>query len=411
MGMDGRTDFVVNVLLFMPSGFLGLGAWRVDHRGALADVFAGLAVIAGCAGLSMSIEFTELFFPGRTLSFNDMIAQTSGAVLGVMFWLVTGRALTAWIRGFGAEREPKAFVERLLVAYCAGFAVAQLLPLDLLTNLEEVARKYRQGRIVLAPFSYQYASSMAMVWDHLWDVLLNVPLGMAAAVVWLRPGMRRSAGNAFLLAASAVIALELGQVFVNTRIADVTDVLKGVAGAAIGVAAAMALVQGTLLPQARSSNTAAVIGRIGLVIWTLALAGYHLSPFEFEFSTAQFSRGVDQLLRLPLASYYWAQEFQAFTEFLRKSMLGLPLGVLFQLATPDSGRDFERRLRWVFGTALGAILLLAIELGQCFVPSRYPDITDVMIGTFGVGVGLWIAGRIRPAIEMRRATSASLHAC
>jgi VanZ family protein len=37
---------------------------------------------------------------------------------------------------------------------------------------------------------------------------------------------------------------------------------------------------------------------------------------------------------------------------------------------------------------------LVIELGQVFLPSRLPDITDVILGTAGILVGLWLAGRM-----------------
>lgn len=411
MGMDGRTDFVVNVLLFMPIGFLSVGALRVDRRGVLADFLTALAVIPSCALLSMSIEFTELFFPGRTLSFNDMIAQTSGGFLGAAFWLVAGRALTDWFREAAVEREPLALVERLLLAYCVGFAVAQLLPLNFITNLEELAAKYRQGRIVLVPFGYAYPSDAAMLWDHLWDVLLNMPLGAGALLLWLPSFTHRSVGRAIVLSTVAVVVIECGQLLVNTRVADVTDVLKGAIGAALGVMAASRLTRAEYAFTRATSDRLVIMARVALAVWVVALAGYHWNPFDFVLSRAELSRGLDQMLRVPLANYYWAQEFQAFTEFLRKTLLALPLGFMFHLSWPDRGRAFVVKLRWVVGLTAGVGLLLIIELGQALVPSRVPDIADVMIGAAGVLMGLWLAGRLQPTIRLREPDSRSVHAC
>jgi glycopeptide antibiotics resistance protein len=79
---------------------------------------------------------------------------------------------------------------------------------------------------------------------------------------------------------------------------------------------------------------------------------------------------------------------------LRKAMLALPLGALLYISWPDRGQRYVPRLRALLAMAGGFALLLVIELGQVFLPSRLPDITDVILGTAGILVGLWLAGRM-----------------
>ena len=75
----------------------------------------------------MALEFTQLWFPPRTVSQNDVVAETLGAALGVVLWLAVGQPLGEWLRSAGArQRRP---VERWLVMYLAGFALYSVLPL------------------------------------------------------------------------------------------------------------------------------------------------------------------------------------------------------------------------------------------------------------------------------------------
>ena len=397
MGVAERTDFIANILLFVPVAYFLLAALRTDRRSRILDVLVGLAVLPLFTGLSMAIEFTEMYFPGRTLSFNDVLAQTLGGVIGTGSWISVGRAITAWMREVAAERERTALVAQLLLAYVVLFTIAQLAPLNLTLNLSELAAKFRQGRIILIPFSFEYASWTAMAWDHLWDVMLNVPLGAAATLVGMSAGRRRAPAQALALGVLAVGAIECGQVFVNSRFADVTDVLKGALGVAIGIAATSRLsLEGPEVSE-RGLDRAALVARLGLVAWIIALIGYHWNPFEFTFDRERVALGLRAISAVPLTHHYWSQEFHAFTEMLRKALLALPLGALLYPAWPDRGRSYVPRLRTTLAVVGGFGLLFVIELGQVFLPGRLPDITDVMIGDIGIMIGLWLAARLARA--------------
>jgi VanZ family protein len=102
---------------------------------------------------------------------------------------------------------------------------------------------------------------------------------------------------------------------------------------------------------------------------------------------------MHQLLAAPFSWYYEGSEFHALTETMRKALLALPLGVLLRLSW-RSGGPYGERLRTIAAATVGLCVLIVIEVGQVFLPSRLPDITDVLIGEAGLLMGAWLTARL-----------------
>jgi len=380
-----RSDVATNFLLFVPLAYLLMAALRTDRRGWFGHVATAVAVSAFGVASCVSIEFSQIYFP-RTVALSDMVAESSGGVAGTILWLAAGRTVTRWLRGFAAERERSALVQRLLVGYIVVFVASQLLPLDLTVGLSDLAHKYRQGSIIVIPFSFPYESWASALWDYFSDMVLNAPIGAAAVLVWTEPGARRRPLVAFAIAATIVAMIELGQVFVMSRFADVTDVITGSTGAAIGVWAAGRFSVRPVQEAVREDTRLLTwLARCAIPVWCAILLAYHWSPYNFSFAPGQVSEGVRRITMIPLLSYYWGTEFHAFTEASRKAMLTFPLGVLLALAAAPLSR-----LRVAMVLAVSFAFLVGIEIGQVFLPSRVPDVTDAMIGEIGIVAGLWI---------------------
>src|SRR5262245_25212145 len=125
------SDFLSNILLGVPLGYLILASLATDRRGALRRLAAAAATLPCAIPVSVIAEFLQLFSAGRTASIDDVFAQGVGAAAGIGAWLLIGEHVTVWLRGSLAEREAPALFNRILLAYCALFAVYQLMPLDL----------------------------------------------------------------------------------------------------------------------------------------------------------------------------------------------------------------------------------------------------------------------------------------
>jgi VanZ family protein len=393
--IDSRADFVTNILLTVPLGYFALAALRTDRRGVVGHLIAAIGILPACFAYSAAVEFAQVYFPIRTDSLSDIVAQAGGSVVGVALWLAAGGAVTEWMRASLRERERPALVQRLLLLYCIVFVIAQVMPLDLTLSLGQLARKYRNGRVLIVPFSYPYASHFDMIWDYAGDVALNFPIGCAAALLWTFNRARRTYPRALLLAISAVGAIELAQVFVNSRVADITDVITGSVGAALGVFVAGYASQRQIAmtgtqPAARP-NSLVWPARVASILWVLVLASYHWSPYNFTTASDQITIGMHQLMSIPFSSYYAGSELHALTEMLRKFLLALPSGVFLQLSGRMNGDRGQRRRRGWLAAAIGAAVLTAIEFGQVFLPSRVADMTDVIVAEAGLLVGVWLS--------------------
>ena len=125
----------------------------------------------------------------------------------------------------------------------------------------------------------------------------------------------------------------------------------------------------------------------------MLLVSYHWNPFDFTAKPARITQGMHQLFMVPFYSYWVGTPFHAFTEVSRKVLLMVPLGVLLELSWARGGR-LPGVIRWGALAILGLCMAGAIELGQVFLPTRIPDMTDVLMGEIGVLAGMCDHARI-----------------
>ncbi len=231
-----------------------------------------------------------------------------------------------------------------------------------------------------------------MWWDYLTDVVVAAPLGAAAVLLWTRGHARRRPAAAWALGTAAVVLIEGAQVFVSSRYADATDVITGSVGIAVGVAIATTLAGREVAESAVNRGTSlSKMVRLATAAWLVMLASYHWQPFNFTTDSARVTAGVHQLIAVPFYSYYLGSELHALTEMLRKISMAAPLGALLRLAW--SPRPITRT-ELVFILSLAFAVLIGIELGQVFLPTRTPDLTDAIMGEVGVAVALSITNRL-----------------
>lgn len=402
LGIGSRADWVANVLLFVPMAFVGLAwLWSARHRGA--QVLATLAVLAFCAALCVTIEFTQMFFPPRTVSLNDIVAECLGAAIGVAAWWAVGPRVERWLSGWARARSEVGIAARLLAAYLFVLFAYGVLPLDLTISPVELFHKWREGKVVLLPFSASFPSVAQRVYDLLSDTALWVP------VAWLwRRALPRGAGAVVARVLATAALLELLQLFVYSRVTDVTDVLTAGIGGALGAWLAGAIGAGRAhapADRALASGQGASAGRV--VGWWLVLAGIvalqcavFWYPFDFRTDWAFVRERVLQLQRAPLTAYYYGTEFRAVTEVLHKVGFFLPLGAWLALGADALRRRPGLPMAVVNGLALAVVAAVAalVIAGRILLPSKYPDpVADgvlQLVGGWGAYWGLgWVLQR------------------
>jgi glycopeptide antibiotics resistance protein len=380
LGIGSRADWVANLLLFIPLSFLWAGVFwprrRPGWRLVVAPVLFFLAF-----GLSCAIEFVQLYFPQRTVSINDVAAETVGAAIGIGLWWALGHHVTAWLQSLAATRGTTSVAQRLLTVYLLVLLGYNLMPLDLTISPVEVYHKWAEGKVVLLPFSAHYESLAQAVYGLLTDIAIWVP----AAALW-RLARYRSGLQAWTATVTAATVIEILQLFVYSRVSDSTDIFTAAIGAAVGVY----LVRSSVT--SRTGRTPQRVGGSGarvlaVLVWMLVLMAVFWYPFDFNFDRSFLRERLAGAQRVPFEAYYFGSEFRAVTEVLHKMLFFAPLGfVLYRLAA---------RLPGTVARALvhaGVLLLVfsaaaAIELAQVALPGKNADVTDLALEFLGAVMG------------------------
>lgn len=389
LGHASKSDFITNVLLFVPIGFFLLGT-LADRSRQAAVLLAAPVALAGVA-ISVAIEFGQIFVHGRTPSWNDVVAESLGGGIGALAWLAVGSAAVEWLAELFRSESKGDRVYRILGAYVGVWAIVGLLPFDFTVRLEELGEKFRAGRIVFDPFLSGWTLR-----DAGGTLLMAVPLGMFGVVLGRTRGMDRPVFLGVAVGLAAAVAMEAAQALSYSRTADTTDLLMNAAGVVCGAALAARWLGGGL----RALHTGAdrLWPVAALAVWCVTLVIRHWSPFDFVSDPAFIKGRIPGMFGVPFHSYYWGFAPYVLIDATTKLLMAVPVGALLQLTWQPRTRVW----RWVVGTgivALSGSVFLALELGQLLLPSRVPDQTDVYIGTLGALIGVLLVG----VVNRRRA--------
>lgn len=390
--IESDSNLLANAVMFAPFGFFGAGA-LVDERSRARRWMAAVSVVLmASVALSCTIEVLQIFVPGRTPSVIDVTAQLAGTLGGVAAWAVLSREVRTWSVRFTAGS--RSALELVLGIYAAVRFLLLIEPLDVTVELSTLAHRFRAGRIVLNPLESPMLH-WAMLPSVLSDVLLAVPVGVLAVIAHNPRDRRRGAAPAMLFGALFFLLAEMARVFIRSQTADVTHLLVNCLGVAAGVAVTSALVPRRQAVAEMTTDTAPRHKRLlgpALVAAAVLYAAYNWSPFDFTFSRAFVAGRLGRLARVPFENYYLGSVFVAVADIFTKVTLALPLGALFQLWIRPERTPYRRSITavWLAATAL---FFSAVEVGQAFLPSRYPDNTDIILAVAGVWIGMQL---VRP---------------
>ena len=406
-----KADWVANILLFIPLGFFWLATARVDRKGGWAWLPAAL-VVAALTALSLLIEFTQQWYPPRTVSQNDIIAETLGGMVGVGLWFFIGQSVVNWLRSLVRDPQPASVLLKLLLLYVLGFLLVSVFPLDLTLTVGDFHEKVKAGRFVWIPFSQAYESIFDFLYQVGAEVVLWIPIGAWVVLTLVHRRQRMpTTGQAIVLGMLIVCGLEIAQIFVYSRYFETTDLLLGFVGVALGVSGTSRFLhraKGASLPL-ESITTGAGLRRMGL--WTVSVGVYATLlvlffwyPLDFQWDSDLAVPRLESFFRPIGESLYRGSEANAVKQIVRKVTLFAPLGAgLLMLAASLPVPRNMRRVAVGVGLTLGVMLATGIELGQVVIPQHTPDFTDVLICSTGVALGMGIAAWLVRLKERQRA--------
>jgi glycopeptide antibiotics resistance protein len=390
-GFDSRSDLAANILLFIPLSYLLLAATSVDRPRWVSWVIAP-PVLLFCFLLSASIEFIQVFFEKRYADINDIIGESIGAGIGAVIWLGFGRMITGWFRKVWSANLGPGLASLLLPGYLVLLVLYYVLPLDLTLSPAEIAHKYRDGKIQIVPYAIPPGDRFEWFEKQCWTVALFFPVGM----LWAgRPLRTRNVGAGWLIVLGLAFVLAGSitflKIFVVSRYVETGDVITGTLAIFLGWLLVVTRFSGSLASNPLKRVTTNQLGRAWplffAAVW-LAMAVYvNWHPFDFQPDLGTAVDRLRNLSWLPFADYIQGSYVNFLNQIVRKSILFLPMGLLLASWGTNRNRSFNRF--WMLMPAVSLAVIL--EIGQAFLPSRYPSVTDVLVETTGTGIGLVLA--------------------
>lgn len=397
LGIESRADWVANVLLFVPLAFLAAQVSLRTPRPILR-IFGYAGIATACAALAVAIEFTQIFFPPRTVSQNDIAAEILGALAGLIAHATIGTRVFRWADKLWQIRTSQGRAEHILQLYLAGLLLFNVLPLDLTLSAAEIYHKWVGHQVQLIPFGGRVLGAET-TYELLTDVMVWIPIG----ILWRLSGHRL----AWCIAAGLAFAtfIEFLQLFVVSRTTDITDVILAGFGTWLGARVVRDGINHLTWPSERTISLLLA----GWIVVVIALFWY---PFNFQLNAR-----VHVPHRVLFETYYFTSEYRALNELLRKIATFLPGGLVLAVAS----RHLSTRVSAMIGTSMFGLVAALIETGQLFLPGKVADVTDWLLetigGILGLALGRWTLGVIGttngapttatevPALESRIRTS------
>ena len=397
--IGSRTNFVANILLFVPISYCFLGTFALDRRNRALTILCVALVLLACAAFSVAIVSTQLWFDRRVHSLSDVLAQAIGDAAGDVLWLTIGQTVTDWVRSCTVMRRPKDQIDWLLRAYFIGLLIYSVLPLNLTINPVKLVHKYREGEICLVPFS-DVGWEFAALYGLFRDVVIFIPVGMLAAT-WLTSPRRpvRPMSTSLLLGGMIVLAIELAQLLVYSRYTATGDLVTGTFGVWVGAWVMRRWRGRTQEPQPEPVSSGVArrvwlwLGVAGVyaVLLAVVFCATSWQPLDLTVDKQQIRARFNGFFCVPFASLYQTSEFNAISQVLKKVLFYMPLGALFVLAVaPLAVPRAIRRILLAVLLLAAAGVAAAIETAQVLLPPHVPDITDVILCTAGAAIGMFV---------------------
>jgi VanZ family protein len=362
-------DALRNVALFSGWGLV----WMVTAPPRRTIQTIANATLTGFL-VSFGLETAQLLTPTRTPSVLDLLANTTGALVGAVATVVI-------VRQIHARRSEKSFVGVPAIVFAVGYGLATfgeaLLPLFRQTTIPGVWGN-PLGRFVAAWDAFSFRSIAVLPAS---EMLLYLPAGFLAVAALVESGDRyhraaaRVTAGGFLLAGLAellhgflALPIEIGPLIVH--------------GWGVGLGAGLAALA---LPRFTRRSRGRQRPRAAYAFYGLAVLAWSLRPYLPETSLAVVRVKLALPWWIPLALDRMRTDVFTVVHASYSFLLYLPIGALLAVWP-------LRRAGPLGGILPGLYLATLAEFAQLFVAGRTLSITDVLLQCAGVCVG-WVVVR------------------
>ena len=372
VGAAGRADWIANGVLYFPLGFL---AAALLLRRSAKQVTAVLGAMALVVPVAITVEFVQLFFPPRTVSLNDLLAEFIGGGVGAALAVAVADRLRGLLRAWvgGAERLAPWLLWIYALAYCA----FSFFPFDLVISSSELAEKAAS-----ANWGWLWASGIgrgsmaAGAAKLLAEILASLPLGwLVASRGWT---LRRAIAGGLLLGT----LIEIGQFFIVSGVAQGLSIATRALGVGAGVRAWELRRRLDPLAIAWNIRRFAVPLLLLYLLALVAVTGWFELPLRGRLEAG---RALEDVRFLPFYYHYYTTEQAALLSLTSICLMYVPVGVLAWAAYLGPG----------MGALIAALLAALVETSKLFLSGLHPDPTNLLVA----GVAAWLTERLASGVE------------
>ena len=381
LGVESRADWIANGVLYTPLGFLA--AWGRLQRGAWRVTALAVAVVLGVV-LAVGVEFTQVFFPPRTVSMNDLMAESIGSVFGALLALAyPGQRVTRPAMPHTAARWLAAHG---LQTYAAAYLAFCLFPYDVLISWVEIEQKLASDHFGWWLAGQNRRPLIVAVQLGI-ETLLTMPLGL---LLGQRAAGRHAPGwmRAALVGLAVGLGIEGAQVMLYTGITQGASVLTRLLGIVCGLALWWQRERWSREGLRAALARASCLWAPAYALLLAAVTGWFALDWQgLEAASARWQ----ELRLLPFYYHYFTTEAHALTSLVNVSLMYLPVGVLAWAWRRSAGA----------AALWGAAWCAVFETSKLWLAGLHPDPTNIGIaaaicGSFVQVVDGWSRPSLAP---------------
>ena len=368
LGVASRADWIANIVLYIPLAFWGC-AWATGYKSNRLPGLTVFGIFLFCITVAIAVEFTQIFFAPRTVSLNDLIAETLGTIGGVTLWVLGHRRITKLWKAFreGGRESVLAALTLLSVAY----VVLSLFPYDFVISPSELSSALSSGR-----HGWLLAGNCSADWircsaRQIGELIAITPLGILIGLAFPKIRYQRI----FLIGIALGFALEILQLLlVSGTSQGISIILRGV-GLLSGTVIGHSLNMHRLVPVARIIWRITPFVALPYLLFVTAVNGLFSRPW---LGLADGLSRFNNVRIMPFYYHYFSSEAAAMASLFAQAVMYAPIGIVLWAGYFVKSQQAAPKFLLAALVTIG--LSLPIEVGKLMVPSKHPDFTNILIG-------------------------------
>lgn len=372
LGVYSRADWIANILLYIPFSFFLSAVVIKDNLSLFFKISSALFVLLVGSALAVGVEFFQLFFPPRTVSQNDLIAEFIGTNIGIFVWLFFGLKLVELSRKIAFREKESGYA--FLILYSIFYLILSFFPFDFVVSSIELSNNLAVKKIEFINDFYGQKYSVILMRSGL-EMFAVIPLGFLI----YRVAERYYFNFVFIFIVATIfsVTIEALQLFLITGVSQGISIFSKIFGIIIGAVVCKKI---HINFRQAYKMTSKFFWRMCIIyVFVLCVAnGWSFDGMDEHQGVAE---KVSDIKWLPFYYHYYVSEVEALTSLMYVVAMYAPIGVGYWLWQSQGVRRVEVIV------VVSIMLAVFMEVGKLFFSVKHPDPTNLIIAGFSSFLG------------------------